>query len=153
MIESNGYTEDKVLLYHFAPRQELSVIRGRGLRCSISFQETGSELRQRPIISCVFKSCCQNIYEVRADVLLELSVSPRRCLVADLNLLERSWAYLKDHRRDKARELARQYDATAMPYKMYRQGMMERPEVLVEGDVNAEDIRVVEKILAGKGRL
>lgn len=147
MIESRDFPNPKVKLYHFIAKDRAKDVLQNGLRPEKPAYILDSELRKKPAVLCYLQpeDDLWGFEKNEEYTLLEVRVDPRLCTVADQALFFESWRCLNggtpsNEDPQKAMELIKHYDQRALPLKIYRQGMLQAPEVLVRGSIPPEEI-------------
>ncbi len=147
MIESRDFPNPKVKLYHFVAREKINDVLEYGLKPEKPAYILDSELRKKPAVFCYLQpeDDLWGLANNGGYSLLEVRVDPRLCTVADQALFFEGWRCLNggcpaDDDFGKAMELIKQYDQQALPLKIYRQGMLQAPEVLVRGTIPPHEI-------------
>lgn len=148
MIESRGFPDPKVKLFHFIEKDKLKDVLQNGLKPEKPAYVLDSEIRKKPAVFCYLQpeDDLWGLGESDNYVLLQVWVDPRLCTVADQALFFEGWRWMNggnpaQQNREKAIEFVKEYDQQALPLKIYRQGMLKSPEVLVRGTIPPGEIR------------
>ena len=137
----------QVKLIHSAHEAQLDDVLANGLRAESKFQDFGLEMRLG-VVFCWLQAEDDKLHWTDG-VYLEVTVDQDRCLVADMEFISLAITYSRGFRARPANPEAAQlfaeiYRVTAVPLERYEQGMFSSPEVLVQGDIASDCIRVIE---------
>jgi len=147
LIESRDFPNPRVKLYHFVAKEKINDVLQNGLKPEKPAYILDSELRKKPAIFCYLQpeDDLWGLAKNGGYALLAVRVDPRLCTVADQALFFESWQCLNGgdtvgEDLERAMEFVKQYDQQALPLKIYRQGMLQSPEVLVRGTIPPHEI-------------
>ncbi len=141
-------------VFHYARAEDLDAISEEGLKPGSLRWKVVSELRDK----CVYAWLAPD-YDVMGYsenphyVCLRARVDVARCRVAPMELISAAFVNHIGRGQPKNEEIAARlvaaYEKLAVPINEYTQGMFRAPEVLVEGEISADDIAVVKAPEAG----
>lgn len=135
-------------VFHYARAEDLDAISDEGLKPGSFRWKIPSELREKSVYAWLAPEYDVMGYNENPHyVCLRARVETLRCKVAPMEL---AMAAFVNHigrgqpkNEDLARRLIAAYEKLAVPLSEYAQGMFRAPEVLVEGEISADDIAVV----------
>jgi hypothetical protein len=135
-------------LFHYARAEDLDAISEEGLCVGSKRWKVASELRDKCVYTWLAPDFDVMGYRENPQyVCLRVRMDTARCRVAPMELI--SAAFVNHIGRgqpknpDLAAKLVAAYEKVAMPLYDYLPGMFRSPEVLVEGEISADDIAVV----------
>lgn len=141
-------------VFHYARADDLDAISDEGLKTGSLRWKVLSELREK----CVYAWLAPD-YDVMGYnenpkyICLRARVDSSRCRVAPMELISAAFVNHIGRGQPKNEEVAAHliaaYEKNAVPVHEYAQGMFRAPEVLVEGEISADDIAVVKAPEAG----
>ncbi|MBI5032336.1 MAG: hypothetical protein HZB51_17540 [Chloroflexi bacterium] len=141
-------------VFHYARADDLDAISDEGLKTGSLRWKVLSELREK----CVYAWLAPD-YDVMGYnenpkyICLRARVDASRARVAPMELMSAAYVNHIGRGQPKNEEIAARliaaYEKTAVPVHEYQQGMFRAPEVLVEGEISADDIAVVKSPEAG----
>jgi hypothetical protein len=141
-------------LFHYARAQDLDAISDEGLKPGARAILVESALRANSVYTWLAPDYDVMGYNENPQyVCLRVRVETTRCRVAPMELIVA--AYVNQIGRgqpknpDVAAKLIAAYEKVAAPLYDYLPGMFRAPEVLVEGEISADDIAVVKAPEAG----
>jgi len=144
LIESRDFIDPSIKLYYQAPRNKLEQIMQKGLTPQ-TLPDCGSRVRGKPAIFCLLQPQDAILDDLQDEhVLLEVHADPRFCQVADKSLWKKYRKLLKEETFEEASQVIKEYDQQALPLRIYRQGMLKEPEVLVRTSIPPEQITIKE---------
>jgi hypothetical protein len=142
-------------VYHYARQEDLDAISDEGLKPGSRKMMIESVLRQNAVYSWFSPDFDVMGYNENPHyVCLRARVDVARCRVAPFELAQA--AYVNHIGRGQAKNdevaarLIAAYEKLAVPNDIYDLGMFRAPEVLVEGEISADDIAVVKSPEIGK---
>ena len=135
-------------VFHYARAEDLDAISEEGLKTDSLRWKVPSDLRAKSVYTWLAPDYDVMGYNENPHyVLLRARVEASRCRVAPMELF--SAAFVNHIGRgqpknpDVAASLIAAYEKVAVPVYEYAQGMFRAPEVLVEGEISADDIAVL----------
>lgn len=140
--------EKQIRLLHSTHKSNIDQVLRNGLKATSSFDDLDMEMR-RGVVYCWLKKEHDKMWGQRADyVYVQVTVDQDRCRVADMDFAGIAMMYLqgskgKPKNEEAAQLLAELYRITSVPLSEYTEGMFWTPEVLVKGDIDPEDIRLI----------
>jgi len=141
-------------LFHFARADDLDAISEEGLKPGARSIMVESALRASSVYTWLAPDFDVMGYSENPQyICLRARVETTRCRVAPMELIVA--AYVNHIGRgqpknpDVAARLIAGYEKVAVPLYEYLPGMFRAPEVLVEGEISADDIAVVKVTVAG----
>ena len=137
----------RMKLIHSVHEAQLDDVLANGLRAESKFPDFGLEMRQG-VIYCWLQAEDDKLHWPDG-VYLEVTVDQDRCLIADMEFISLAITYSRGFgarpaNPEAARLFSEVYRVTSMPLDRYEQGMFFSPEVLVQGDIAPDCIRVIE---------
>lgn len=141
-------------LFHYARVEDLDAISEEGLKVGARVMKVDSALRESSVYAWMAPDYdvlghCEN----PKYVCLRARVAVARCRVAPMELFVAAYVNHIGRGQPKNHEIAAKliaaYEKAAVPIDQYNQGMFRSPEVLIEGEISAEDIAVVKSPEAG----
>jgi len=141
-------------VYHYARAEELDAISEEGLKPGSKAMGVDSELRQKSVSAWLSPDFDVMGYNENPQyVCLRAKVDAARCKVAPMELIAAAYVNHIGRGQPKNAEVAARliaaYEKTAVPITEHTFGMFRAPEVLVEGEISADDIAVVKSPEAG----
>lgn len=135
-------------VFHYARAEDLDAISEEGLKTDSLRWKVPSDLRAKSVYTWLAPDYDVMGYNENPHyVLLRARVEASRCRIAPMELF--SAAFVNHIGRgqpknpDVATSLIAAYEKAAVPIYEYAQGMFRAPEVLVEGEISADDIAVL----------
>ncbi|MBI3538526.1 MAG: hypothetical protein HY070_13335 [Chloroflexi bacterium] len=142
-------------LYHYAREEDLDAISEEGLRVGARQLTLDSAFRKSAVIAWIAPDFDVMGYNENPKyVCLRAHVDDARCRVAPYELAQA--AYVNHIGRGQAKNpevaarLIAAYEKSAVPFDQHTLGTFRAPEVLVEGDISADDIAVVKSPEVGR---
>jgi hypothetical protein len=142
-------------LYHYARDEELDAISEEGLKPGCRNLAIESTLRQNSV-ACWFSPDYDVLgySENPHYVCLRVRVDSARCKVAPFELAQAAYVnHIGRGQPQNAEVTARlvaAYEKLAVPYDQFERGQFRTPEVLVEGEISADDLAVVKSPEIGR---
>jgi hypothetical protein len=141
-------------VFHYARADDLDAISEEGLKPSARTLIVNSELREKSVYTWLAPEFDVMGYNENPQyVCLRARVDTARCVVAPMELIVAAYNNHIGRGQPKNEEIAARliaaYEKVAVPMGEYMQGMFRAPEVLVEGEISADDIAVVKSPEAG----
>ncbi len=158
MDAARGITERSFVatvdVYHYAREEELDAISEEGLKPGSKTMVVDSELRQKSVYAWLTPDFdVMGHIENPQYVCLRARVDSMRCRVAPMELIVAAYVNHIGRGQPKNEEVATRliaaYERTAVPIDQHVFGTFRAPEVLVEGEISADDIAVVKAPEAG----
>jgi len=131
-------------LFHSTHKSNVESILKNGLRASSKFDSFGLDMR-KGVVYCWLKKEHDKMWANNGDyVYLKVLVDEDRCRVADMEWISFAMTYrlgtLKPKNEEAARLFAEIYRVTSVSISEYYEGLFYTPEVLVKGDISADNI-------------
>ncbi len=141
-------------VYHYARAEDLDAISEEGLKPGARVLIVNSGLRQNAVYTWLAPDFDVMGYnENPGYVCLRARVESSRCRVAPFELVQAAYVNHIGRGQPKNEEIAERlvaaYDKLAVPNSEFTFGMFRAPEVLVDGEISADDIAVVKSPEAG----
>lgn len=142
-------------VYHYARAEDLDAISDEGLKPGSQKMALDSALRNTAVY-CWFSPDFDVLgyNESPHYVCLRARVDSARCKVAPFELAQAAYVNHIGRGQAKNAEVAARliaaYEKLAVPYDQFERGAFRAPEVLVEGEVSADDIAVVKSPEIGR---
>jgi len=135
-------------VFHYARAEDLDAISEEGLRPGARVMIVDSALRANSVYTWLAPDFDVMGYNENPHyVCLRARVDTARCRVAPMELLVAAYVNHIGRGQPKNPEIAARliaaYEKLAVPLYEYMQGVFRAPEVLVEGEISADDIAVV----------
>jgi hypothetical protein len=135
-------------LFHYARAEDLDAISDEGLKPGARTLIIESALRANSVYTWLAPDYDVMGYSENPQyVCLRVRVDPARCRVAPMELAVAAYVNHIGRGQPKnpeaAARLVAAYERVAVPLAEYLPGMFRAPEVLVEGEISADDIAVV----------
>ncbi|MBI3914677.1 MAG: hypothetical protein HY327_10900, partial [Chloroflexi bacterium] len=142
-------------LYHYAREEDLDAISEEGLKVGSRKMTFDSALRQSSVYCWIAPDFeVMGFSENPKYVCLRVRVDETRCRVAPFELAQAAYVNHIGRGQGKNAEIAASliaaYEKAAVPLYQHTLGMFRAPEVLVEGDISADDIAVVKSPQIGR---
>lgn len=141
-------------LFHYTRAEDLDAISDEGLKVGARVFKVNSALRASSVFAWMAPDYDVMGYNENPKyVCLRVRVDVARCRVAPMELMMAAYVNHIGRGQPKNEEIAARliaaYEKMAVPIDQYNQGMFRAPEVLIEGEVSADDIAVVKSPEAG----
>jgi hypothetical protein len=141
-------------VFHYARAEDLDAISEEGLKTSARSLIVDSPLRKKSVYTWLAPEFDVMGYNENPQyVCLRARVESARCTVAPMELVVAAYNNHIGRGQPKNEEISARliaaYEKVAVPISEYMQGMFRAPEVLVEGEISADDIAVVKSPEAG----
>ena len=141
-------------LFHYARAEDLDAISEEGLKVGARVMKVESALRESSVYLWMAPDYDVMGYNENPKyVCLRARVEVARCRAAPMELFVAAYVNHIGRGQPKNHEIAAKliaaYEKMATPIDLYNQGMFRSPEVLVEGEISADDIAVVKSPEAG----
>lgn len=141
-------------LFHYARVEDLDAISEEGLKVGARIMKVESALRDSSVYAWMAPDYDVMGYNENPKyICLRARVEVARCRVAPMELFVAAYVNHIGRGQPKNPEIAARliaaYEKMAVPLDQYNQGMFRSPEVLVEGEISADDIAVVKSPEAG----
>ena len=140
----------KVELLHSVHKSKVEEILKYGLKAVSEYDDLGLEMR-RDVVYCWLRKEHNKLSSggQRTDcVYVEVTVDEDRCRVAEMDFASIAMMYRqgsggRPKNEEAASLLAKVYRVTSVPLSDYVERMFSSPEVLVKGDIDPDDIRLI----------
>lgn len=141
-------------LFHYARMEDLDAISDEGLKVGARVMKVESALRESSVYLWMAPDYDVMGYNENPKyVCLRARVDVARCRVAPMELFVAAYVNHIGRGQPKNHEIAAKlvaaYEKMAVSLDQYNEGMFRSPEVLVEGEISADDIAVVKSPEAG----
>ncbi|MDE3088495.1 MAG: hypothetical protein KGJ80_03810 [Chloroflexota bacterium] len=141
-------------VYHYARSEELDAISEEGLKVGSQMMMVDCALRQKAVSAWLAPDFDVMGYSENPQyICLRARVDAARCRVAPMELIAAAFVNHIGRGQPKNEEVAARliaaYERTAVTVGEHTFGMFRAPEVLVEGEISADDIAVVKAPEAG----
>jgi len=141
-------------VYHYARVEDLDAISDEGLKTGARYLKVDSALRNNAVYAWLAPEFDVMGYnENPRYICLRARVEAARCRVAPMELISAAYVNHIGRGQPKNGEIAARlvaaYEKVAVPINEYTFGLFRAPEVLVEGEISADDIAVVRAPEAG----
>ena len=142
-------------VYHYARAEDLDAISDEGLKTGSRNLVLESALRQNAVY-CWFSPDfdVMGYNENPHYVCLRARIDSARCKVAPFELAQAAYVNHIGRGQPKNAEVAARlvaaYEKLAAPYDQFERGQFRAPEILVEGEISADDIAVVKSPEIGR---
>ena len=135
-------------LFHYARAENLDAISEEGLKVGSLRWQVPSELRAKSVYTWLSPDYdVMGYIENPHYVCLRARVDMARCRIAPMELIMAAFVNQIGRGQPRNEEVAARliagYEKAAVPLHEYAQGMFRAPEVLVDGEISADDIAVV----------
>ncbi len=145
---------ETIEVYHYAREEELDAISEEGLKPGTRMMLVDCALRQKSVATWLAPDFDVMGYNENPQyVCLRARVDAARCKVAPMELLAAAYVNHIGRGQPKNEEIAARliaaYEKAAVPVNEHTLGMFRAPEVLVEGEISADDIAVVKSPESG----
>ena len=142
-------------LFHYAREEDLDAISEEGLKPGSRFLKLDSALRENAVYAWLAPDFDVMGYNENPKyVCLRVRVEEARCRVAPMELASAAYVNHIGRGQPKNAEIAARlvaaYEKAAAPLHLFTLGMFRAPEVLVEGEISADDIAVVKSPEIGR---
>ena len=137
----------RVTLFHSVPKAKLADVLANGLKATSAFDDLNLELR-RNVVYCWIRKEDDRMWSDGSDhVQIRVHVDEDRCTVASMDFSSLALSYRHGSqftaKNERAADLLCElYDITAVALSAYKEKMLTTPEVLVKGDISAEDLSI-----------
>ena len=141
-------------LFHYARGEDLDAISEEGLKAGARVMKVESALREKSVFAWMAPDFDVLGYNENPKyICLRARVEVARCRVAPMELFVAAYVNHIGRGQPKNSEVTAKlmaaYEKMAVPIDQYNEGMFRSPEVLIDGEVSADDIAVVKSPVAG----
>jgi hypothetical protein len=141
-------------LFHYARGEDLDAISDEGLKVGARVMKVESALREKSVFAWMAPDFDVLGYNENPKyICLRARVEVARCRVAPMELFVAAYVNHIGRGQPKNSEVTAKLMAAcekmAVPIDQYNEGMFRSPEVLIDGEVSADDIAVVKSPVAG----
>lgn len=136
-------------LYHYTKQKNIESILKTGLKAHSNYKNMNADLRLKVLYAWLFPEHDVMGYSNDDDyVLLELEVDEARCIVANMDYISAAYVNSKvgnDGGKELSIMMTNEYEESSVLPKDYINGLFRTPEVIVKGDIQPPEIRIVKK--------
>ena len=141
-------------IFHYAREEDLDSISEEGLKTGSRAMTLESELRKKSVYTWLSPDFdVMGHSENQHYVCLRVRVDSARCRVAPMELISAAYVNHIGRGQPKNEEIATRliaaYEKVSVPWYEHTFGLFRAPEVLVEGEISADDIAVVKSPVIG----
>jgi hypothetical protein len=142
-------------VFHYAREDDLDAISDEGIKPGSKSMPLESALRQKSVYAWFAPEFDVMGYNENPKyVCLRAKVDVSRCRVAPMEFAVAAYVNQIGRRQPKNQEVATRliaaYEKLAVPYDQHTFGMFRAPEILIDGEISADDIAVVKSPEVGR---
>jgi len=140
-----------VLIYHFTKKDNIESILQNGLIHGTKFNTLGSQLRVEANYFWFSPTHHLMNYKDNKDyACLEISIDSNLCVIGNMDLISAAFVNFIMEKKNESlhdyKELVKQFDASAVKYDAYKNGLFRAPEIMVQGKIPPSFIKIINSL-------